>query len=208
LIDQEKSETGSVSEMKKQCSFSIFTNTFFSARTGQMGRVQVSTFKKRLEKNSKISTEFHSDQRTVLQYFYFFRHYLKSIGIVLSMATIFLNMVFQGFSIGSNIWLSMWSIDPRAGNETGVRDMYLGVYGAFGAGQGKNSEIHIFFLQNNKKSLTNTNHTKIQSHFHSISIHGKIFTFSSLDVRCCKCTFHKCSGRSLSSLLLRHINFQ
>lgn len=47
----------------------------------------------------------------------------------------------KGFSIGSNIWLSQWSSD----NETIVngtvntakRDMYLGVYGALGVGQGK-----------------------------------------------------------------------
>lgn len=53
------------------------------------------------------------------------------------MATVFLNMVFQGFSIGSNLWLSRWSTDAAAENDTSVRDMYLGVYGAFGAGQGK-----------------------------------------------------------------------
>jgi len=66
-----------------------------------------------------------------------YKHYLKSIGIFLSLTTVLLNMVFQGFSIGSNIWLSRWSSDPNAGNDTQLRDMYLGVYGAFGAGQGK-----------------------------------------------------------------------
>lgn len=65
-----------------------------------------------------------------------YKHYLRSIGMVLSFATIVLNMLFQGFSIGSNIWLSRWSTDKRAGNDTGVRDMYLGVYGALGIGQG------------------------------------------------------------------------
>lgn len=66
-----------------------------------------------------------------------YKHYLKSIGLTLSVATVFLNMVFQGFSIGSNLWLSRWSTDASAENDTSVRDMYLGVYGAFGAGQGK-----------------------------------------------------------------------
>lgn len=47
-------------------------------------------------------------------------------------------MVFQTFSIGSNVWLSKWSSDQDAANDTGLRDMYLGVYGAFGAGQGRN----------------------------------------------------------------------
>lgn len=65
-----------------------------------------------------------------------YKHYLRSIGMVLSIATILLNMLFQGFSIGSNIWLSRWSTDQRASNDTGVRDMYLGVYGALGFGQG------------------------------------------------------------------------
>uniref|UniRef100_A0A1Q3FWR2 ABC-type glutathione-S-conjugate transporter n=2 Tax=Culex tarsalis TaxID=7177 RepID=A0A1Q3FWR2_CULTA len=64
-----------------------------------------------------------------------YKHYLKSIGLTLSLATVFLNMVFQGFSIGSNLWLSRWSTDAAAENDTSVRDMYLGVYGAFGAGQ-------------------------------------------------------------------------
>lgn len=65
-----------------------------------------------------------------------YKHYLKSIGITLSAVTVLLNIVFQGFSIGSNIWLSRWSVDNRTGTDTGVRDMYLGVYGAFGLGQG------------------------------------------------------------------------
>lgn len=65
-----------------------------------------------------------------------YKHYLKSIGIGLSVATIILNLVFQGFSIGSNIWLSRWATDKNAGNDTGLRDMYLGVYAGFGLGQG------------------------------------------------------------------------
>lgn len=50
-------------------------------------------------------------------------------------------MVFQGFSIGSNIWLSDWSNDNtiyvNGTQDAGKRDMYLGVYGALGIGQGK-----------------------------------------------------------------------
>lgn len=109
-----------------------------------------------------------------------YAHYLRSIGLVLSVSTIILNMIFQvrimnqfnqlnnvcfikrnitlnffffysvaklnlslqGFSIGSNVWLSVWSSDDTmknlTGSEyTGKRDMYLGVYGALGFGQGK-----------------------------------------------------------------------
>ena len=70
-----------------------------------------------------------------------YSHYLKSVGWFLSMMTIVMNAMFQMFSIGSNVWLSKWSND----NETVIngtanvykRDLYLGVYGALGIGQGK-----------------------------------------------------------------------
>jgi ATP-binding cassette subfamily C (CFTR/MRP) protein 1 len=39
-----------------------------------------------------------------------YKHYLRSIGVFLTVATIFLNMLFQGFSIGSNVWLGKWLI--------------------------------------------------------------------------------------------------
>ncbi|XP_069695544.1 multidrug resistance-associated protein 1 isoform X5 [Periplaneta americana] len=68
-----------------------------------------------------------------------YSHYLKSIGIFLSAATIFSNLVFQGFSVGSNVWLSAWSNDESMYNngtqDEGKRDLYLGVYGALGFGQ-------------------------------------------------------------------------
>lgn len=56
-----------------------------------------------------------------------YKHYLKSIGWTLAIATVFLNMIFQGFAIGSNIWLSVWSSDVNAANDTSKRDMYLGM---------------------------------------------------------------------------------
>lgn len=62
------------------------------------------------------------------------------------MATLILNFVFQAFQIGSNLWLTKWSNDKNVATDTDLRDMYLGVYGAFGFGQGK------FFLYSNKKS--------------------------------------------------------
>ncbi|XP_055375696.1 multidrug resistance-associated protein 1 isoform X7 [Condylostylus longicornis] len=63
-----------------------------------------------------------------------YKHYLKSIGLRITIATILLNATFQGFAIGSNLWLSTWSSDKEAAKPE-VRDMYLGVYGAFGVGQ-------------------------------------------------------------------------
>ncbi|XP_011699213.1 PREDICTED: multidrug resistance-associated protein 1 isoform X1 [Wasmannia auropunctata] len=69
-----------------------------------------------------------------------YSHYLKSIGWFLSISTIVMNAVFQSFSIGSSVWLSVWSNDNQTvGNDTfdtAKRDMYLGVYGALGFGQG------------------------------------------------------------------------
>lgn len=69
-----------------------------------------------------------------------YKHYLKSIGLSLTVLTLILNMVFQGFSIGSNMWLSAWSTDNEIVvnnvTNTAKRDLYLGVYGALGIGQG------------------------------------------------------------------------
>ncbi|XP_011636993.1 multidrug resistance-associated protein 1 isoform X2 [Pogonomyrmex barbatus] len=68
-----------------------------------------------------------------------YSHYLKSIGWFLSISTIVMNAVFQSFSIGSSVWLSVWSNDNQTvvnGTvDTAKRDMYLGVYGALGFGQ-------------------------------------------------------------------------
>ncbi|GJQ88360.1 hypothetical protein Trydic_g8622, partial [Trypoxylus dichotomus] len=68
-----------------------------------------------------------------------YKHYLKSIGVFLTCSTLLLNLVFQGFSIGSNVWLTIWSGDENivvnGVTDTARRDMYLGVYGALGIGQ-------------------------------------------------------------------------
>lgn len=66
-----------------------------------------------------------------------YKHYIKSVGVFLAVATLVLNFIFQAFQIGSNLWLTKWSNDKRVENDTSLRDMYLGVYGAFGFGQGK-----------------------------------------------------------------------
>ncbi|KAL5238885.1 hypothetical protein ACI65C_006295 [Semiaphis heraclei] len=67
-------------------------------------------------------------------------HYLKSIGPLLCISTVVLSIVFQGFSISSNIWLSVWSNDDTShvhGTENiSKRNLYLTVYGLLGLGQG------------------------------------------------------------------------
>lgn len=69
-----------------------------------------------------------------------YKHYLKSIGFFLMLTTLLLNLVYQGFSVGSNVWLGVWADDKKIivnkTVDTGRRDMYLGVYGALGIGQG------------------------------------------------------------------------
>ncbi|XP_037822339.1 multidrug resistance-associated protein 1 isoform X12 [Lucilia sericata] len=85
------------------------------------------------EEGKLIETE---KSRTGGVEFAVYKHYIKSVGIFLSMATLILNFVFQAFQIGSNLWLTKWSNDKLVSNDTGLRDMYLGVYGAFGFGQG------------------------------------------------------------------------
>ncbi|CAH1990666.1 unnamed protein product [Acanthoscelides obtectus] len=68
-----------------------------------------------------------------------YKHYIKSIGLLLMLTTLVLNMVYQGFSVGSNVWLGIWADDKdiiKNGTvDTARRDMYLGVYGALGIGQ-------------------------------------------------------------------------
>nr|CAD7427425.1 unnamed protein product [Timema monikensis] len=78
-----------------------------------------------------------------------FSHYLRAIGVFLTASTLIFNAVFQGFSIGSNMWLSVWSNNAYGTNSAAVnasdnstmeeapnpRDLYLGVYGALGFGQ-------------------------------------------------------------------------
>ncbi|XP_041776329.1 multidrug resistance-associated protein 1 isoform X9 [Anopheles merus] len=118
------SETGSVKDISRQNS-TTDSNTSLRRRTSEKAPEVAKTKLIEQEKSETGSVKWEV-----------YKHYLKSIGLTLSVATVILNMIFQGFSIGSNLWLSRWSTDDTAGNDTSRRDMYLGVYGAFGAGQG------------------------------------------------------------------------
>lgn len=48
-------------------------------------------------------------------------------------------MIYTVFGIVTNVWLGMWSEDPNmivdGVVDTGLRDLYLGVYGALGFAQ-------------------------------------------------------------------------
>ncbi|XP_063223011.1 multidrug resistance-associated protein 1-like [Bacillus rossius redtenbacheri] len=71
-----------------------------------------------------------------------YKHYMKSIGFILMLATLIFNAVFQGFQVGSNLWLTVWSENSYGTmnattnlTETTPQDLYLSVYGVLGVGQ-------------------------------------------------------------------------
>ncbi|XP_052898369.1 multidrug resistance-associated protein 1 isoform X1 [Anopheles moucheti] len=128
------SETGSVKDISRQNS-TTDSNTSLRRRTSEKVPEVTKTKLIEQEKSETGSVKWEV-----------YKHYLKSIGLTLSVATVILNMIFQGFSIGSNLWLSRWSTDESAENDTSVRDMYLGVYGAFGAGQVLSTFLSTLFL--------------------------------------------------------------
>ncbi|XKL66876.1 hypothetical protein PGB90_010296 [Kerria lacca] len=64
-----------------------------------------------------------------------FVYYLASVGAFLTGATIIMNIASEGFSIGANMWLSLWSSESNAihNNATGKSEtFYLGIYGLLG----------------------------------------------------------------------------
>ncbi len=91
---------------------------------------QLEADKEKEEEAAEESTEEGSVKWSV------YKHYLKSFGITFSILTVVLIIVFQAFSVGSNIWISKWSSDTSVGNDTAKRDMYIAVYAAFGVAQG------------------------------------------------------------------------
>ncbi|XP_046388377.1 multidrug resistance-associated protein 1-like isoform X2 [Ischnura elegans] len=64
-----------------------------------------------------------------------YSQYVISLGLLLLIGIVILCISYQGFSVGSNFWLSTWSTDNNT-LDTNRRDMYLVVYGSLGVGQG------------------------------------------------------------------------
>lgn len=78
-----------------------------------------------------------------------YAYYLSAVGPFLVIMTILMNILFQGFSVASNYWLSVWTNDTTAvidGRYQNIpkRNLYLGVYGLLGLGQGKIVRILYF----------------------------------------------------------------
>jgi len=61
-----------------------------------------------------------------------YSYYATSIGILATLAIIVFYLGFQGFQVGSSIWLSQWVDDPLASTDDAVRNMYLIVYALLG----------------------------------------------------------------------------
>lgn len=62
--------------------------------------------------------------------------YFKSIGVPFTITVLLFNAINQSMAVMSNFWLSRWSQDERAAEETFWRNIYVGVYGGLGAVQG------------------------------------------------------------------------
>ncbi|XP_030388257.1 canalicular multispecific organic anion transporter 2-like [Scaptodrosophila lebanonensis] len=61
-----------------------------------------------------------------------YKHYVKSIGVFMAIAVLALNFVCEAFKVGSSLCLTEWANDNDVANSTSKRDMYLGLYSAFG----------------------------------------------------------------------------
>lgn len=57
--------------------------------------------------------------------------YAKAVGVSVAVSTLFLMILNQIFSVGTNFWLAAWSDDPDSAIPK-IRNTYLGVYGALG----------------------------------------------------------------------------
>ena len=59
-------------------------------------------------------------------------YYARSVGYIATIVACLFYIGFQGFQVGSNIWLSAWSGDPMATTDIPTRNKYLSVYGVLG----------------------------------------------------------------------------
>ena len=67
-------------------------------------------------------------------------YYAKSVGMRIALLSVLCYALFQGLTVGANLWLSIWSEDEEAATNTAKRNLYLGVYGTLGFLQ-----VRVFF---------------------------------------------------------------
>ena len=77
----------------------------------------------------KLMTSEFLETKAVNKAVYSF--YFKAVGLQITVYILLLNIIQQALSIGTNVWLSEWSDDPKAG-EVKMRNIYLSVYGVLG----------------------------------------------------------------------------
>lgn len=75
--------------------------------------------------------------------------YFKHIGVPFSITILLFNILHESVSVGSNYWLTIWSTDPRAGEDTFWRNLYVGVYGGLGFFQGDYHLTNFLLLHEN-----------------------------------------------------------
>ena len=66
--------------------------------------------------------------------------YARALGLINTAVLLGSYVFYQAASVGANIWLTDWANDNTSYNSSDyprTRDLYLGVYGAFGIGQGR-----------------------------------------------------------------------
>uniref|UniRef100_T1JBD6 ABC-type glutathione-S-conjugate transporter n=1 Tax=Strigamia maritima TaxID=126957 RepID=T1JBD6_STRMM len=106
-------------------------------RKRQLSRQQsVKTEAKLLQPLGKLTQEEQMEVGKVDMNVYI--HYIKSIGLCLFIISFAVLAVAWALSVGSNIWLSIWSGDkpnPDGTQDTDLRDLRLGVYGSLAFGQ-------------------------------------------------------------------------
>lgn len=70
-----------------------------------------------------------------------YKYYMKTVGFHMILIILAIQISTQGFGVSSNAWLGKWSDDDTIVIDgivnTGKRNIYLGVYGAIGFGQGE-----------------------------------------------------------------------
>lgn len=69
-----------------------------------------------------------------------YKYYLENVGYIMLFFIFLIQVATQAFGVGSNAWLGQWADDDTLVVDgivnTARRDMYLGVYGLIGFGQG------------------------------------------------------------------------
>lgn len=71
-----------------------------------------------------------------------YMYYIRNVGLVGALLGVLMQLVYQGSSLGTNFWLNLWTASAYGNSSIPkYRDLYLGVYGAFGFGQAASTMV-------------------------------------------------------------------